>query len=103
MKSYIENQTQDNVDDVIDQDDNVCTLRRKFKKYYGDYIYYKHFSNEQTKIYNAMVQYIKEYTEDNHKKIINKDDTPIMLRKKFKEQYGKQIYYDYISEKKKIY
>jgi len=102
MKSYIEDNTDDIADDIIDEEDDVCTLRRKFKKYYGDNIYYKYFSNEQKKIYEAMKTYIKEETDDNHRKIIDKEDSPIILRKKFKEFYGRGIYYDHISVKKKI-
>lgn len=42
MKDYINEYTDDVVNDVIDEDDCVQELRKKFKEFYGTKIYYEH-------------------------------------------------------------
>lgn len=101
MKNYIENHTDDDIDDIMSIDDSIGEMRRQFRKRYGDKVYFKYISPQQKNIYKIMSEYINEHTDDKVKSIIDKEDTPSILRRKFKLYYGDKIYFKYISDMKK--
>ena len=47
-------------------------------------------------VYDEITNYIKNYTEDNVKKLFNKNDDVASIRRKFKEQYGLKKYKEHI-------
>lgn len=100
IEEYIDEYTNDNINDIFDDNDDVATLRRKFKEYYSREIYFKHISPQQSNMYQRMKTYIKNKTKDDIHDVINKDDERWSMRTKFIKKYGEKIYFKHISEKK---
>lgn len=100
MKTYIEQNTDDDIDDIIDEDDDIGEMRKQFKKKYGVKIYFRYISPQSELIYKKMATYIRNETDDTIRDIINKGDDPTTLRNKFKKKYGRITYYKYISKLK---
>jgi hypothetical protein len=97
IKKYVEEHTEDDIDEVFDKSDDVAKLRKTFKMNYGSEDYFKYISPQQSEMYERMRHYAKKYKKENIEDHIDPNDERWQIRKKFMFMYGNEAYFKHIA------